>query len=232
MMVSERIRCQLVISPQVRWVSHLEFLRVVGRAVRRAGLPVRYSEGYNPHLLISFAAARPVGLSSEAEFLDLMTDASESGGHVQDRMNDAFPGGFHMRQARPVPPDRPSLTSAINASRYRYHLHSNRAGLWREAVGAFLDRDEVVVLRKRHTKADRLVDIRPHVYDADIQSGDAEIQIVADMALGGQHNVRPQEFLSALASLAGQEGEDLPVQMHRLHMYRLEDGNRIQPWNL
>ena len=233
MPVFERIRCKLVIEPRVRWVSHLEFLRVVARTVTRAALPVRYSEGFNPHLLVSFAAARPVGLSSEAEFVDLMTDGSVCAGRVQRAMNDAFPGGFCVREARQVPPEGPSLTSVINTSQYRYHLETDRVDPLTEAIRSFLDRDEVVVLRKRHKKSDRMVDIRPHVYDVSMFCADGGgIQLSADMALGGQHNVRPQEFLAALASLAGPGREDLPVRMHRSDMYRLEDGNRIEPWDL
>ncbi|MFO8060660.1 MAG: TIGR03936 family radical SAM-associated protein [Bacillota bacterium] len=228
--MSERIRCQLVVSPRVRWVSHLEFLRTVTRAVRRARLPVRHSEGYNPHLLLSFAAARPVGLSSEAEFVDLMTDGSACSDEVRDGMNAAFPAGFSVRNARAVRPQGPSLTSAINASRYSYHPEEK--GLWREALREFCSLREVPVLRKRHGKADRLVDIRPHVYDVSLACDCGEVEIVADMALGGQNNVRPQEFFSAVASLAGVQGENLPVRMHRLDMYRREDGNRIEPWDL
>lgn len=236
MTVGERVRVQVSIGSRVRWVSHLEFLRVMMRCIRRAELPVRYSQGFNPHPQVSFAAARPVGLSSDAEFADILLDEDVNHCCLRDALDRAFPPGFSAVRACPVEPARPSLTAAINASRYRYLVHGDEPDAWRQAVDAFCSAEEFSVLRKRRKKPDRQVDIRPHVYEIDVACGSGSIEIRADMALGGQDNVRPQEFWHALVEglPGGMDPADsaADVGMHRLAMYRRERERKVLPWDL
>jgi radical SAM-linked protein len=56
---------------RVKYISHLDFLRLVQRAIRRADIPVAYSQGFNPHPRLSFASALAVGVTSEGEYLDI-----------------------------------------------------------------------------------------------------------------------------------------------------------------
>ena len=57
---------------QVRHVGHLDLQRAVNRALRRSGLPIRYSNGFNTHALLSFASPQPLGVSGEEELLRRM----------------------------------------------------------------------------------------------------------------------------------------------------------------
>lgn len=56
---------------RMSWFSHLDLQSTMQRALRRAGLPVRYSQGFNPHVNLSFATALPVGCQSRCEILDV-----------------------------------------------------------------------------------------------------------------------------------------------------------------
>lgn len=230
------MRVQISIGRRVRWVSHLEFLRVIMRCIKRAGLPVAYSQGFNPHPQVSFAAARPVGLSSDAEFADILLDEDVDQCCLRDALNGAFPSCFSAVRAAPVDAAGPSLTAAINASRYRFFVCDGEPGAWRHAARVFCSAGEVKVLRKRRKKPDRWVDIRPHVYEIDIVGATDSIGIRADMALGGQHNVRPGEFWHALVERLPRGicavSNPADAGMHRLAMYRREGEHKVLPWKL
>ena len=92
------VRVRLGKGDQIRFVSHLGFMRAFERTVRRARIPVAYSGGYHPHPRISFATALGVGMTSEAEYLDMELDGAASGSlstqELFDRLQLAAPPGM------------------------------------------------------------------------------------------------------------------------------------------
>ena len=83
----------------VKFVSHLDLIRVFDRAMRRAGLPMGYSQGFNPHPLMTFAHPLGVGIASECELLE-MTLASEIPAEtLKDELNKTLPQGFKILKA-------------------------------------------------------------------------------------------------------------------------------------
>ncbi|HVP68995.1 MAG TPA: TIGR03960 family B12-binding radical SAM protein [Anaeromyxobacteraceae bacterium] len=100
-------------------LSHLEVMTAVLRAIRRAGLPVAFSQGYHPKPRVAFGPALPVGVESSAEYLDLelqgVLDAEEAG----RRLGSALPGGLTVLEARRIDPRTPSLSESVRAVHYR-----------------------------------------------------------------------------------------------------------------
>lgn len=66
-----KLRMQITKDKDIRFISHLEYVRTIGRAIRRAKLPAAYSEGFNPHLKFSLASALGVGVVSYTEFVEI-----------------------------------------------------------------------------------------------------------------------------------------------------------------
>lgn len=67
-----KYRLRLAVRGRMIWLSHLDLLGTVERAFRRSGLPVAFSQGFNPHMQISWGPAHPVGLASDSEYLDII----------------------------------------------------------------------------------------------------------------------------------------------------------------
>jgi len=236
--VTERMRCKVTIGEEVCWISHLEFLHMISRTVRRADIPIRYSEGYNPRPMMSFAIGRPVGLASDEEFVDLHLKHSLRDESLLSRLNAAIPVGFSVVDVKQVPEKADSLASVINASKYKYRIEGTSMDLkrWQDAAEKFWLSDESIIIRSRRNKPDREVNIRPHVYSLEVSGGRGEeIVVISDMALGGANNVRPDELIRALYQMMNGDVENRfwPfVQVCRLCMYRREGDKKISPWNL
>lgn len=73
------------------YISHLDFLRTIGRSLRRAGLPVKYSEGFNPHVCLSFASPLGVGISSRCEMFSVELLSEVDKDDMLSKLNDALP---------------------------------------------------------------------------------------------------------------------------------------------
>ncbi|MEG1500468.1 MAG: TIGR03936 family radical SAM-associated protein, partial [Clostridiales bacterium] len=116
-----RWRVKMSVEGPLAWLSHLDLLTALERAIRRADLPIRYSEGFNPHMIISWGPAHPVGLASLGEYLDLDFQDSPQD-DWQQKLNQYLPMGLSIREARKIPFDMPSLMAAINIAVYQVDL--------------------------------------------------------------------------------------------------------------
>lgn len=101
-----------------RFLSHLDVLRALLRAIRRAQLPVALSQGYNPHLKIASAAALPLGVESEAEFVDVQLTRPMLPVELARRLAPALPPGFSLREVRYTPRGGRALAAYESVSRY------------------------------------------------------------------------------------------------------------------
>ena len=105
---------------QLRYLSHLDLQRAFHRAIRRAGVPIAYSQGFNPHPQTSFASALPVGQTGLSEWMEIRLEegARMSPDDVREALNHTFPEGLFIHAAYPAPEGYPSLTSAMRSADY------------------------------------------------------------------------------------------------------------------
>jgi radical SAM family uncharacterized protein len=127
-----------------RFLSHRNTMDVLERAIRAAGLPARYSEGFNPHMKLSMGPALPLGLESRHELFDVEGNAGFGLGAAEE-VNAKLPSGIRVLAIRELPPGEASLSKALRGARYSVRLESaeqiERASEalvngWREAVPA------------------------------------------------------------------------------------------------
>jgi radical SAM-linked protein len=100
-------------------LSHLEVMTALLRSIRRAGLPVAYSQGYHPKPRVSFGPALPVGVSSTAEFLDLELMGPFEPAEVATRLGASLPEGLAFLDAQTIDPRAPSLSESVRSVHYR-----------------------------------------------------------------------------------------------------------------
>jgi len=100
-------------------LSHLEVMHAILRAVRRAGLPVAYSQGYHPKPRVSFGPALPVGVASRAEYIDLELVGTQGPADTGTRLGGALPPGLTLLEASEIDPRSPSLSESVRSVHYR-----------------------------------------------------------------------------------------------------------------
>jgi len=136
-----------------RFISHRNTMDVMERAIRAAGLPARYSEGFNPHMKLSMGPALPLGLESRQEVLDV-EGVAPFGPDAATRINAKLPDGVRLLELRELAPGEPPLSKAVRAARYTVQLEDDQAvGKAREAL-ANEWRDAVPALRGLSVEGD------------------------------------------------------------------------------
>ncbi len=95
----KRIRIKYTKGEEVKYISHRDLMRVFQRAIRRANLPILYSQGFNPHMKISWGQALKVGKSSEGEYAELQMEENVKPREVKDKLNQVLPKGIEILEA-------------------------------------------------------------------------------------------------------------------------------------
>ena len=117
-----KLRALLTKGEEIRFISHLDYAALIERAIRRAKLPVAYSEGFNPHMKFSFASALAVGVTSEAEVMDVELSRPVAQPEAWDRLAAALPPGVRLGRLVPYEGKAKSLMAAVDRAEYRVRV--------------------------------------------------------------------------------------------------------------
>ena len=193
-------------------MSHLDLVRTMTRAVRRADIPLWYTEGFNRHPYITFAAPLSLGFESVYETMDLRLEEDMPFDELTARLNAVFPEGLHASSADEVKMKAGALFSA----RYRVTLPVTEAELT-----AFLQQPTILMQKRTKKGGMKDVDIRPHLQDTVCESAENGSVLTVTLPCNSTDNINPQMIHQALGVFL--ERELPPVRVLRLALYS-EDG--------
>ncbi len=160
----QRMRVTFATDDTVKYVGHLDMHRAWERAIRRAGLPLAYSQGFNPQPRLQFAAALPVGFTGQAEVADVYLDEAIVPEAFTARLAAALPPGIRPLRAEPVARELPSLQSQVCGASYRVEIETDEpAEAFAARLEAFLAQAEAWRERRKGKDVTRY-DLRPLVH--------------------------------------------------------------------
>ena len=201
----------------LRFVGHLDIMRYFQKAIRRAGLPVKYSEGFSPHQIMSFAAPLGMGLEGTAEYFDIrLEDGAEEtfrSGEYAERLDREMAEGMRILSFLKIPDDAKNCMAVVHAADYTVHflpegmdrydaleaeeagrdLYSNDAETLSLAVGELLEKEEIVIIKKGKKGNEREIDIRPMIFSLAVKDGGLFMRV----AQGSEANLKPELLLEA-----------------------------------
>lgn len=201
MPVHRRLRLRFSKSGSIRYLSHLELINLFTRAVLRAGVPILYSNGFHPHPRFSFATATSVGVESQAEYLDLFV-ADMGAAEVQQRLNRVLPEGMTVLAAVEVELKAASLTTLIEATRYRVTLPEYDAELLRQQCVQFMAHDSWVLTRDKKGQQQQ-IDLRQEIRQM------AAVDVVLEFVIGRGKAI---EVVAAVTGLASEQLKTVQIE--------------------
>ena len=122
----QRLRLKFSRGEELKFLSHLDLMRLWERAIRRAGLPLAYSEGFTPHPQIAMAAPLSVGITSQAELMDVVLSRWLPPQTFMAQIREQLPHGIELLEIWPVGPKTPSLQSQVKFVEYRVEIETER----------------------------------------------------------------------------------------------------------
>ncbi len=183
--------------PRVRYISHLDFIRMFHRAVRRADLNMVFSQGFNPHPVMTVAMPLSVGVTSDGEYMKIgfMDGFGYTEDSIRERLNLSLPAGFMVTDIRRV--EGKELDFA-KLDRARYEVEVELENPVELDTGVFLNNPELNVMKKTKS-GEKETDIRPYIYTLEVLSQTGiNMTLVMCVAAGNSYNLKPETVLSAM----------------------------------
>ncbi len=195
----QRLRIRFAKGEALKYISHLDLARTWERVFRRAGLPMAYSQGFNPRPRFQIAAALPVGVTGRVELMDLWLLELLSPEEMLERLRLALARGLDVVDAMEVDLRAPSLQSQLRAASYRVAISSP------ETVEAIRTRVQALmelpaIPRQRHHKGKwQTYDLRPLIQNVAVEPGqEGEQVLLMRVQASPQGAGRPDEVLDVL----------------------------------
>ena len=198
----ERIRIRFEKTGRMRFLSHLEMITLFTRAVGRARIPIRYSQGFHPHPKFSFATALSVGVESIAEYMDLEVAPGLGAASLQEALNRVLPTGIRIREAVTIPLDTPALSVIMEKVRYRVTLPEQAATGLSAGLERFMASDSHVCRREKKGRVTE-IDLRRELAEVRCEGA------VLEMVIG---RGKPLEFVAAITGLDGSALADSRIE--------------------
>jgi len=193
---------------EVKFVSHLDMLRLFQRAFRRASLPLAFSQGFNPHPLMSFATALSVGVTSAGEYLDVILTEELPTERIKNEVNAMLPVGVEIVEVCDASGSKASLTSAMRSAEYDIKItfpNPIEEGELRRNADELLSGE--IIVQKKTKGGIKPTDIRPMVKElAVIGAEGCTARLHMRGVLTAEGGLNPELLLGELYKKLGTEG--------------------------
>lgn len=202
----------------MKFIGHLDVMRYFQKTLRRSGLDVTFTEGLSPHMIMSFAAPLGVGLTSDAEYMDIeLNTPLASSQEAIDTLNRVSVEGITVTGFWQIPEDKSNKAMTLVAAadyELRFRKGYEPAGDWQSGISHFYAQKEIIVLKKTK-KSEKEADIRPMIYEMSVNAGTVYMKLAA----GSAANLKPELVMDAYLRSIGAEPELLAYEIHRREVY-------------
>lgn len=216
----------------IKFISHLDLMRTIHRVIRRAGLPVEYSKGFNPHMNLSIAQPLSVGVYSKGEYMDIVLTEEVAEELIINKLNDSAPPAIKFLQAVRVPdafPDGkkiPQVASIIEAALYTIKIKYDDVERGYKDLKNLLKKEQWITIKKGK-KGEKEIDVKRLIKEFKFDIEGDSIVIEALIACGSRENLSPELLSSYIKANTDAVKENSFVEVERQDMYTIKEGKYV-----
>lgn len=196
-----------------KYISHLDLLRCFNRAIQRSGLPVVYSEGFNPHQRLTFALPLPVGVTSRCEAVDILFEDTADGREIMTRLAPCLPPDIRLLAV-----EQP-VRAAADIAAAAYEFRDAEAEIPRDRLAAFFAAPVRMITKRSKKKGEQQVNLMDYIRTWEpLNSSGSGTAFRAVLDAGGNRNLKPDILAQALDAFL-RPGEDGCWEMERVQLF-------------
>jgi radical SAM-linked protein len=212
-----RVRIKFTKTGCVQYVGHLDIMRYFQKALRRADFDVAFSEGFSPHMIMSFAAPLGVGVTSQGEYFDVELRTVSSSADMVKALNETMVEGVEIKSIRQVPDTKKDKAmTMVGGADYLVTLKDAIIIKdWADKFAAFMEQKEIVVIKKTK-KSETSLDIRPLIHRWKVENENA---LYLRLCCGSENNLKPNLVLEAFYAFLQTELPAFSYHVERIDTY-------------
>lgn len=219
----------------LKYIGHLDLMRLFQRTINKASIDIKYSQGFNPHPKLSIASPLSLGIESEEEYMDIELNTEIPVEEFIDRMNKALPTGIEILRGKYIDTKNP-VASIIAWAFYEISFKSESL-LSEEEVSSMIhdytSRENIFILRKKKKKRRKVeteVDIKDLIGNVNLKSVSGQkITLETLLKSGGEGNLKPIQLIKSIKAEEDMDIDLESVSIKRIALYAEENGEIYKP---
>ncbi len=206
----------------IKFIGHLDFMRTIQKMIRRSGLPIEYSKGFNPHVNISLAQPLAVGVYSSGDYMDMILEEEVDESIIKEKLNAVAPMGIQVFEATKVKEVENKKVfksmAAIDAAKYVIKIKYKNAELLNEDVKKLVDLHEWNTIKKSKSGQSE-VDIKSMIKEFDYKISENKLIINTMVSCGSRANLSPELLAKYVQENTREVDMEAFVDIKREEMY-------------
>lgn len=203
----------------VKYLGHLDMMRYFQKALLRADIDMKYSAGYNPHQIMSFAYPLGVAMETEGDYMDIEVNSYESLEDITNRLNSVMHEGIYAIETSLVPDEALNAMASVAAARYRIGINKE---LLNDKVNDYLGQKEIIAI-KDGKKGPVEKDIKAGILEMKVNSSTIEMLLTSGSVL----NVKPADVINTFNNYHNESVEIISIK--RVDIYRQDEKMGLVP---
>ncbi|MBS5957857.1 MAG: TIGR03936 family radical SAM-associated protein [Clostridiales bacterium] len=213
-----KVRIKFIKHGSVKFIGHLDIMRYFQKAIRRAEIDIKYSEGFSPHQVMSFAAPLGVGLTSNGEYMDIEVNSMTDTKTMMDQLNAVMVEGISVTDCHVLDERAKNAMSLVAAADYTLTFREGKEpadleGFF-QGLSEFMKQSEILITKKTK-KGEKEVDIKAGIYELSV---DGE-RIFMKVSSGSADNLKPELVMEAYYQFLGLTLPEFAFHIQREEVY-------------
>lgn len=212
----------------LKYTSHLDLLRLFKRVIKRSGIKLKYSQGFNPHPKIGFAQPLSLGYESICEYLEIETEEEYKPDVLKTLLVDYLPKEIEIKNITVLPDQGKSLSASCYEAEYLIVIPVSKdfEGKEKTLIDGYLSQKEIIVLKKqKKSKELKEVNIRDKIKSMEISFIDNNYIMTVNVDCGSESNLSPELVISSFCFFAGMDIDrsEIDVMRRKLKIHGFND---------
>ena len=227
-----KLRLKFTKTGPIKFIGHLDVMRYFQKAIRRAEIDIKYSEGFSPHQILSFAQPLSVGATSDGEYLDMTVNSMVSTRDIMDRLNGVMNEGIEITAITELDPGEEKAMTLSEAARYSVGFRKGGEPDfdWISEFEKFLSGDRLPAMKKTKS-GEKEIDMKPMIYEYSFDKENGRVDLL--LAMSSSATLKCALLFEYFFRSMDREFDPMHLDIHRIDIYRGgsdEKGAFIEPF--
>ncbi len=222
-----KLRVKFTKNGPIKFIGHLDVMRYFQKAIRRADIDIKYSEGFSPHQVLSFAQPLSVGATSDGEYLDMTVNSMVSTDDIMDKLNSVMNEGIKILAVRELPENAEKAMTTSYAAKYKIRFRESLKPSfdWISKMEKYLEQDKLPAMKKTKS-GEKEIDMKHMIFDYSFDRNDESATFLLSMS--SVETLKVALLFEYFFKSLGQDLDPLSLDIHRIDIYTSGmDGDKL-----